>query len=185
MCSRCSSQAHPPRSMEARDEDRPSLASVCGSMMWPFPICAVRRPTKGRYKKPGNFPVSKNLSCSFYRPHFFQKRGSFPFFGRAFADKFEAKWRSPLYSDVKLDGPGPPTRMKMGGRRPLFDNSGTRPFTLFNFQRSGKHYRRHLTMRTASFRTAPRILFTRQRTKRSFLFDSIIHRADCGTSQGQ
>ena len=44
----------------------------------------------------------------------------------------------------------------------VFDNSGTRPFTLFNFQRSVKHYRRHLTMRTAGFRTAPRILFTRQ-----------------------
>ena len=45
----------------------------------------------------------------------------------------------------------------------VFDNLGTRPFTLFNFQRSVKHYRRHLTMRTAGFRTAPRILFTRQR----------------------
>ena len=45
----------------------------------------------------------------------------------------------------------------------VFDNSGTRPFTLFNFQRSVKHYRRHLTVRTAGFRTAPRILFTRQR----------------------
>src|SRR5207253_8247576 len=46
--------------------------------------------------------------------------------------------------------PGPPTGMKMGGRQPLFDNSGTCPFTLFNFQRSVKHYRRHLTMRTAA-----------------------------------
>jgi len=60
------------------------------------------------------------------------------------------RWRLTLSNS---DGPGPPTRMKMGGRQPLFDNSGTRPFTIFNFQRSVKHCRRHLTMRTAGFRT--------------------------------
>jgi hypothetical protein len=43
------------------------------------------------------------------------------------------------------------------------DNSGMCPITLSNFQRSVNHCRRHLTMRTAGFRTAPRILFTRQR----------------------
>src|SRR5258708_1040525 len=74
-----------------------------------------------------------------------------------------------MYSIVKLRWPlGPPTGMKMGGRRRLFGNSVTRTSELFNFQRSVSHCRRHLTMRTAGFGIAPRILFTRQRTAARF-----------------
>src|ERR1700682_1801066 len=58
--------------------------------------------------------------------------------------RFEAKSGARHFIQLSnSEGPGPPTRIKMGGRQPLFDNSGTRPFTLFNFQRSVKHYRRH------------------------------------------
>jgi hypothetical protein len=45
----------------------------------------------------------------------------------------------------------------------VLDNSGICQVTLSNFQRSVNHCRRHLTMRTTCFGTAPRILFTRQR----------------------
>ncbi len=58
---------------------------------------------------------------------------------------------------------GPPPRMKIGGRRSR-SATGTRPSKLFNFQRSVSHRRRHLAMRTTGFGTAPRILFSRQRT---------------------
>ena len=53
-----------------------------------------------------------------------------------------------------------------GGRQPVVDNSGMRSFTLSNFQRPMSHGRRHLTMRTIGFGTAPRILFSRQRSPR-------------------
>jgi hypothetical protein len=33
--------------------------------------------------------------------------------------------------------------MKMGGRQPLFDNSGTRPFNDIQFSKIGETYRRH------------------------------------------
>ena len=70
------------------------------------------------------------------------------------------------YSVVKLRWPGGhPWGMKMGGRRGC---STTRyaPDYVSNFERSVNHCRRHLTMRTAGFSTAPRILFTRQRASR-------------------
>src|SRR6266446_8225958 len=79
---------------------------------------------------------------------------------------------------------GPPTCMKMGGRQQLFDNSGTRPFTIFNFQRSVKHLPPTPYDENGQPPYCTSNSIHEARAKRSFLFDSIIHRADPATSRG-
>ena len=75
----------------------------------------------------------------------------------------------------------PPRIMKIGGHQPLFDNSGTRPFTLFNFQRSLKHYRRHLNDENGRLPYCTSNAIYEAKAKRSFLYDPIIHRVELGT----
>ena len=94
-------------------------------------------------------------------------RGTGPFRGRhpGMSRPWTRGDAEQIYSVVKLGWPEA-TPKNENGWPGICSATRTRSSKLFNFQRSMSHCCRHLTMRTAGFGTAPRILFSRQRSGR-------------------